>query len=53
MTKREELLQLYTEMGISPAVYAYGEKTLDKIQDRFAAIDQVAEYNQAKVLNFI
>ena len=37
-------------MGISPAVYEYGEKTLEKIKDRFAAIDQVAEYNQAKVL---
>ena len=46
----EELLQLYQEMGISPAVYAYGEKTLERIKDRFAAIDQVAEYNQAKVL---
>ena len=46
----EELLQLYGEMGISPAVYAYGEKTLDKIKDRFASIDQIAEFNQAKVL---
>ncbi|MBR2889810.1 MAG: methionine gamma-lyase family protein [Oscillospiraceae bacterium] len=46
----DELLNLYGEMGISPAVYAYGEKTLEKIADRFAAIDQVAEYNQAKVL---
>ena len=46
----DELLNLYGEMGISPAVYAYGEKTLAKIADRFAAIDQVAEYNQAKVL---
>ena len=46
----DELLNLYDEMGISPAVYAYGEQTLEKIKDRFAAIDQVAEYNQAKVL---
>ena len=46
----EKLLNLYAEMGISPAVYTYGEKTLEKIKDRFAAIDQVAEYNQAKVL---
>ena len=38
-------------MGISPAVYAYGEKVLEKIADRFAAIDQIAEYNQAKVLS--
>ena len=46
----EELLNLYSEMGISPAVYEYGEKTLERIKDRFAAIDRVAEYNQAKVL---
>jgi cystathionine beta-lyase family protein involved in aluminum resistance len=46
----DQLTQIYQSLGISPAVYAYGEKTLDKIQDRFAAIDQVAEHNQAKVL---
>lgn len=46
----EQLLELYGEMGISPAVYEYGEKTLARIADRFAAIDQIAEYNQAKVL---
>lgn len=47
----EELLELYETMGISPAVYAYGEKTLEKLKDRFAKIDQIAEYNQAKVLS--
>ena len=47
----EQLLNLYATMGISPAVYAYGEQTLEKIRDRFAAIDKVAEYNQAKVLS--
>ena len=47
----EQLLQLYQTMGISPAVYDYGEKTLDKLKDRFTAIDKVAEYNQAKVLS--
>ena len=46
----EELLSIYSEMRISPAVYAYAEKVLDHIKDRFAAIDKVAEYNQAKVL---
>ena len=45
-----ELQNLYAEMGISPAVYAYGEKVLERIADRFAEIDRVAEYNQAKVL---
>jgi len=46
----EELQSLYRQMGISPAVYQYGEKTLDALKDRFVAIDAVAEYNQAKVL---
>ena len=46
----EELLELYNEMGISPRVYAYGEKVLDKLKDRFAEIDKVAEHNQAKVI---
>ena len=46
----DELLELYETMGISPAVYVYGERTLEKLKDRFAAIDQVAEHNQAKVL---
>ena len=46
----EELLSIYSEMGISPAVYTYAEAVLDRIKDRFAAIDKIAEYNQAKVL---
>ena len=47
----EELLELYNGLGISGAVYEYGEKTLKKLEERFAAIDKVAEYNQAKVLH--
>lgn len=46
----DELLELYSRMGISQAVYAYGEKTIEKLKERFAKIDQIAEYNQAKVL---
>jgi len=46
----EALLELYQTMGISPAVYAYGEKAIEKLRERFDAIDKVAEYNQAKVL---
>ncbi len=45
-----ELIQMYAQMGISPAVYAFGEKTLLKLRERFDAIDQIAEHNQAKVL---
>ena len=46
-----ELIQLYEEMGISSNVYAYGEKVIEKLRDRFDKIDAVAEYNQAKVLS--
>ena len=46
----EELLELYNTMGISPGVYNYGEQVLDKLKDRFAEIDKVAEHNQAKVI---
>ena len=45
-----ELTQMYRSLGISPDVYAYGEETIRRIRDRFDAIDQIAEYNQAKVL---
>jgi cystathionine beta-lyase family protein involved in aluminum resistance len=45
-----ELLELYNTMGISPAVYAYGEQAIEKLTERFAQIDKIAEYNQAKVI---
>ena len=47
----ERLLELYNGMGISNAVYHYGEETLKKLTDRFAEIDRIAEYNQAKVIS--
>ena len=46
----KELLELYNTMGISSGVYAYGEKTLDSLKERFAEIDKIAEHNQAKVI---
>jgi cystathionine beta-lyase family protein involved in aluminum resistance len=46
----EELKQIYLTLGISPAVYRYGEEVLRALRPRFDAIDQTAEYNQAKVL---
>ena len=46
----KELLELYNTMGISSGVYAYGEKTLDNLKERFAEIDKIAEHNQAKVI---
>ena len=46
----EELLELYNAMGVSSGVYAYGERTLEKLKARFDQIDKIAEYNQAKVI---
>ncbi len=45
------LLELYNGMGISPAVYNYGEAALKRLAERFAEIDKIAEYNQAKVIS--
>ena len=45
-----EITTLYENMGISPAVYSYGESVIAKLSDRFAQIDKIAEYNQAKVI---
>ena len=41
---------MYQRLGISPAVYRFGEEILHTLTERFARIDQVAEYNQDKVL---
>ena len=46
----EQLIEFYQQMGVSPAVYHYGEQALARLAHRFAEIDQIAEYNQAKVL---
>lgn len=41
---------MYEQLGISSAVYRYGEKVLADLRPRFEAIDAVAEYNQCKVI---
>ena len=46
----DTMLEMYQALGVSPAVYALGEKTLEGLKDRFAKIDAIAEINQAKVL---
>ena len=47
----EVLTEKYQDMGISPAVYQLGEQAIERIRSRFEKIDQIAEYNQAKVLS--
>lgn len=47
----ERLIEFYQQMGVSPAVYHYGEEALLRLEPRFKQIDMIAEYNQAKVLS--
>ena len=47
----DELTQLYSHMGISEAVYQYGEEALKRLRERFDEVDRIAEHNQAKVLD--
>ncbi|MCR4798427.1 MAG: methionine gamma-lyase family protein [Lachnospiraceae bacterium] len=42
---------MYERIGISKEVYDYGEGVLKELAPRFLKIDEMAEYNQAKVLN--
>jgi len=41
---------IYNELGLSAPVLDLSEKVLKDIQGRFSEIDEIAEYNQAKVL---
>lgn len=50
MIQEEISNNLFIEMGISDEVYAYSQKTLDSLKERFEEIDKVCEYNQLKVL---
>lgn len=42
--------QMYLELGISEKLYGHAQAILEKLKPRFEAIDEVAEYNQMKVL---
>ena len=44
------LTEMYRDCGISDEVLRRGEEVLKKLESRFARIDQIAEYNQLKVL---
>ena len=46
-----EILNMYQSMGISDKVYEFGKEILDGLKERFEKIDEIAEYNQMKVLN--
>lgn len=46
-----DLYQAYKAVGISRQVYEYGEGICVSLEERFAEIDKIAEYNQLKVLH--
>ena len=50
--KREmaEVQNIYAQMGIDSEVYTYGEAILKRLTERFREIDEIAEYNQLKVV---
>ena len=47
----DRIIEMYESMGISSNVYHFGEEVLKKLADRFAEVDRISEYNQAKVLS--
>ena len=47
---QEKMKTIYASMGIPEVVYDYGERIASSLSERFARIDEVAEYNQMKVL---
>lgn len=46
----DELEEMYARMGIEKKVYEYGGAVLEKLAARFQKIDEIAEYNQLKVI---
>ena len=50
MNVKSTLVEQYKAMGICEEVYSYGEKTERELKERFVAIDEIAEYNQLKVI---
>lgn len=44
------LQEMYASLDIDTQVLAFGEHILENLKDRFAAIDETAEYNQLKVI---
>ncbi len=45
-----ELSKQYAQFGISEQIYSFGERILGSLKERFAQIDEIAEYNQLKVI---
>ena len=48
--KDQVLYKMYQKSGISKKVLDYAEQICDSLKERFQEIDEVAEYNQLKVM---
>ena len=46
-----DIKQIYSELGISPEVYEFGEIVLSELKERFVKIDNQCEENQLKVIS--
>lgn len=46
----QNVVNQYESIGISKEVYEYGYKIEESIKDRFKEIDEIAEFNQLKVI---
>ena len=46
-----QMMNMYEKMGISKEVLAFSNEILESLKERFERIDDVAEYNQMKVLH--
>ncbi|HIZ06986.1 MAG TPA: methionine gamma-lyase family protein [Candidatus Eubacterium avistercoris] len=44
------MYEQYRNLGLSAQVYTFGKKIEEKLKTRFEKIDQIAEYNQMKVI---
>ena len=47
----DEIKEMYEQMGIRESVLKFGQEALSGLKERFEKIDEVAEYNQLKVIH--
>lgn len=47
---QQQMRTIYSQLGITEEVYAFGAKIEADLKERFAAIDAMAEWNQLKVI---
>ena len=46
-----EKAAMYSTLGISKEVFAFGTKIEEELKERFAKIDEIAKYNQKKIFH--